>query len=260
MISAATPVTIEISAVGVRSIAMRVPVSVGGLDVIFRSKAPSLKPGQTAYAIQDRTSIRSAEAIWPNFFARERRAWLTVIHRMGKPAADGHPAMIADHARPPALPARTEAIPSFELLLRRFDRGGLPRPALIWNPTPGDLPSAELRTVRSRWSDVPGDRHIDAPVDILFIDPAFRLLGYPRRGGSQIVAIGDGRDGTGALDVVDLPMEVDLLRAVYTVAHAFGRSVLISLSRPTMLSPAPIDRLVLPVGPRGLLLALAPRR
>lgn len=163
-----------------------------------------------------------------------------------------------------SLQSRGEEMPCLEYLLRRFDRAGMPRPRVAWDPTIDGLPSAALRAIQARWSAAPTQlRPADAPVppdgDIILIDPSFRLVGYPRRDGSQIVAVGDGAGGGGAVDLSDLPIEVDLLRTVYAVASAFGRSALISLVRPTVLKRAIVDRIVLPMGRRGLLVALAPR-
>ncbi|WP_162914759.1 hypothetical protein [Desertibaculum subflavum] len=161
-----------------------------------------------------------------------------------------------------ALRPRGSDLPCLEYLLRRFDRAGVPRPNITWDPAIDSLPSAALRAVQARWSA--GGRPDSAPPvppsgELVFIDPSFRLVGYPRRDGGQIVAVGDGADGAGALDIADLPIEVDLLRAVYAVAAAYGHCALISLERPTTLERAIVDRVVLPTGRRGLLVARAPR-
>lgn len=162
------------------------------------------------------------------------------------------------------LQPRGGELPCLEYLQRRFDRAGLPRPIVTWDPVIDGLPSAALRAVQARWSAGPARlRPADTPVppsgDLVFIDPSFRLVGYPRRDGGQIVAVGDGPDGAGAIDIADLPIEVDLLRAIYAIAAAYGRSALVSLERPTILERAVVDRVVLPTGRRGLLVARAPR-
>ena len=155
-------------------------------------------------------------------------------------------------------------LPCLEYLLRRFDRAGLPRPFVCWDPPVEGLPSKVLRTIQARWQAAGARlRPSDAPMpprgELILMDPSFRLVGYPRRDGCQIVAVGDGAQGTGAVDLADLPIEVDLLRAVYAIAAAYGRPALISLERPTTLEGAVVDRMVLPYGRRGLLVALAPR-
>lgn len=166
---------------------------------------------------------------------------------------------LSDSARP-----QSRDLPCLEYLLRRFDRAGLPRPTVIWDPAVERLPSDDFRAIQARWSAA-GSRPRSADTvaprsgDVLFVDPSFKLVGYPRRDGCQVVAVGDGLDGAGAVDVADLPIEVDLLRAVYAIAAAFGRSVLISLVRPISLEGAVVDRMVLPAGRRGLLVASAPR-
>lgn len=163
-----------------------------------------------------------------------------------------------------ALQPRGSDLPCLEYLLRRFDRAGMQRPIVTWDPVIDGLPSAALRAVQARWSAGGARLRPDnAPVppsgELVFIDPSFRLVGYPRRDGGQIVAVGDGADGAGAIDIADLPIEVDLLRAIYAIAAAYGRCALISLERPTTLERAIVDRVVLPTGRRGLLVARAPR-
>ncbi len=159
---------------------------------------------------------------------------------------------------------RGSELPCLEYLLRRFDRAGLPRPIVYWDPPAEGLPRKVLRTIQARWTASGARlRPADAPVppsgDLILVDPSFRLVGDPRRDGCQIVAVGDGAHGAGAVDLADLPIEVDLLRAVYAIAAAYGRAALISLERPTTLEGAVVDRMVLPAGARGLLVALAPR-
>jgi len=160
--------------------------------------------------------------------------------------------------------SRGSDLPCLEYLLRRFDRAGLPRPAITWDPPADGLPSTAFRSIQARWLAAGAPlRPADAPLppsgEVLLVDPGFRLVGYPRRDGHQIVAVGDGTRGTGAVDVADLPIEVDLLRAVYAIAAAYGRSALVSLERPTTLEGDVVDRMVLPAGHHGLLIALAPR-
>ena len=159
---------------------------------------------------------------------------------------------------------RGSELPCLEYLLRRFDRAGLPRPIVFWDPPAEVLPSKSLRTIQARWlASGSRLRPADAPMppsgELIVVDPSFRLIGYPRRDGCQIVAVGDGAHGAGAVDLADLPIEVDLLRAVYAIAAAFDRSALVSLERPTTLEGMVVDRMVLPAGRRGLLVALAPR-
>lgn len=155
-------------------------------------------------------------------------------------------------------------LPCLEFLLRRFDRAGLPRPIVTWDPAADGLPSGAFRAIQACWSATderlrPADTAVPPSGELILVDPSFRLVGYPRRDGHQIVALGDGADGAGAVDLADLPIEVDLLRAVYAVAAAYGRSALISIERPTTLDGDVVDRMVLPAGRRGLLIALAPR-
>ena len=155
-------------------------------------------------------------------------------------------------------------LPCLEYLLRRFDRAGLPRPLIFWDPPADGLPSKALRTIQARWiASGARLRPADAPVppsgELIVVDPSFRLVGYPRRDGCQIVAVGDGAHGAGAVDLADLPIEVDLLRAIYAIAAAYQRSALVSLERPTTLEGTVIDRMVLPPARRGLLVAMAPR-
>jgi hypothetical protein len=158
--------------------------------------------------------------------------------------------------------SREADLPCLEYLLHRFDRAGLRRPAITWDPDTDLLPNPAFRAMQARWLAGERLRPTDAPVppggDLIFADSTFRLVGYPRRDGYQIVAVGDGAEGSDIVDVADLPIEVDVLRAVYAIAAAYGRSALVSLERPTMLDGTIVDRVIFPMG-RSLLIAMAPR-